>query len=177
MQQYKDLVNLNANRARVAVLDKQIPQLQKLAAKLQNDVAITVRHYDGDDACGIHATGSHGDPTMRRAMCDLPGDVAQLLEDIRQLTIERHRTAARIDMAESALAFLSERERLVVELRSVEGMSWADVVDAVYDRTGDMIGEKTVRRTYDRACVKIAPFFPNAGDSEKKRVWYRSVTA
>ena len=172
MKSFIELTNLNANRARVAVLDKQIPRLRNLADKLQSDVSLPVPRY-GDDTGSIHATGSHTDPTQRHALCDLPDDVRQLLEDIRRLTIERHRTAAWVEMAETALAFLPDRERQIVELRAVEGLSWFDVVDALYDRTGDLIGERTARRTYERACNKIAPFFQC--DTNGSREYHRSA--
>lgn len=158
---YRDLRDLNAYRARVAVLDHQIPKLRALAAKMQEDVSIPTARY-GDPAGYIHASGSHSNPTQRRALCDLPEDVAELLEDIRRLTIERHRTAARIELVEQALAFLPENERIIVELRAVEGMSWFDVVDAVLERTECLITERTARARYDRACVKIEPFFNTA---------------
>ena len=152
------LDKLNANRARVAVLDVEIPKLTNLAKKLENDVSISTSAY-GDDTAAIRATGSHGDPTQRRAMKELPEDVRQLYDDIRAMTIERHRTAAWIELAERALAFLNGRERLIVSLRAVEHMSWVEVADEVLESTGKEISERACRLNYDRACDKIEPFF------------------
>lgn len=157
-QYFIALDKLNANRARVAVLDTEIPKLKNLAKKLENDIGIPIASY-GDDTAAIHATGSHGDPTQRRATKDMPEDVRQLHDDIRALTIERHRTAARIELAEKALAFLNGRERMVVTFRAVEHMSWTEVADAMYDETGEIRTERTYRHTYERACLKIEPFF------------------
>lgn len=166
---YVALDKLNANRARVAVLDAEIPKLMNLAKKLENDIKIPTVRY-GDDTISIHAAGSHGDPTQRRAFTDIPEDVRQLYEDIRAMTIERHRTAAWIELAEQALAFLNERERMIVTLRAVEHMSWTDVVDEVYENTGKPISDKTCRRTYERACEKIKPFFVSGSmDSSRDR--------
>lgn len=175
MKVFRDLVNLNANRARVAILDRKIPELKALAAELQNDVSISIACY-GDPTGSIRAIGSHSDPTQRRAMKDVPEDVRQLIEDIRSMTIERHRTAARIELAEQALAFLNKRERTIVELRICDGMSWFDVQGALEDRNGDVLNEKTVRSTYIRACLKIEPFFSAdaEGVSDGKRFCFRS---
>lgn len=152
------LDNLNANRARVAVLDAEIPKLERLMNKLMNDVSIPTAIY-GDDTAAIHATGSHGDPTQRRALKDMPADVRQLWEDIRAMTIERHRTAAWVELADRALAFLGERDRFVVRCRAVEHMAWVDIVDELYEEYGELRTERTLRHIYQRACEKIEPFF------------------
>lgn len=152
------LDKLNANRARVAVLDVEIPKLTDLAKKLEKDISIPTGSY-GDDTAAIRANGSHGDPTQHRAMKEMPEDVRQLYEDIRAMTIERHRTAAWIELAEQALNFLNGRERLIVKLRAVEHMSWAEIADEVSDSTGKVIAERTCRLTYARASDKIEPFF------------------
>lgn len=155
---YRDIANLNINRARVAVLDAEIPKLENLAKKLENDAFIATGRY-GDATGSIHATGGHSDPTQRQALEDMPDDVRQLYEDIRAMTIEKHRTAARIAIAEQALGFLNERERLVVECRCTENQSLAETVDTLYERTGKLITERTAWNIYNRACQKIAPFF------------------
>lgn len=152
------LDKLNANRARVAVLDVEIPKLTDLAKKLEKDISIPTGSY-GDDTAAIRANGSHGDPTQHRAMKEMPEDVRQLYEDIRAMTIERHRTAAWIELAEQALNFLNGRERLIVRFRAVEHMSWVEVADEVFESTGKMISERSCRLNYARACDKIEPFF------------------
>lgn len=170
---------LNANRARVAVLDSQLPKLIGLAEKLANDVSIHTTQFGDDTGC-IHGVGSHGDPTQRHALEGMPDDVVELLNDIRQMTIERHCTAARIEIAEQALAFLPDRERLIVKLRAVDGMSWFDVLDALCEQTGEIISDRTARNIYDRACEKIAPFFTSSGNDnsqDRKRPYYKSITA
>ena len=154
---------LNANRTRVAILDAQIAKLKTLTDKMKKDVPVYTSRF-GDSTAYIHSTGSHSDPTEYSALTEMPDDVSELLNDIRRMTIERHRTAARIDLAEQALAFLPERERLIVQFRTVDSMSWEDVVDALYEQTGTLICDKTARHTYDRGCEKIAPFF-SAGDT------------
>lgn len=169
----KALTNLNVNRARVAVLDREISKLRNLAEKLQKDTYLETSRL-GDPTAHIHSEGGHADTTARQGVReDIHNDVKQLLNDICALTIERHRTATWIEIAESALAFLPDRERQIVELRAVEGLSWFDVVDALYDRTGDLIGERTARRTYERACNKIAPFFQC--DTNGSREYHRSA--
>lgn len=150
------LSELNANRARLAALDTEIPKLESLAAKLQNDISLPTSQFC--HGAGIHATGSHSDPTARLAS-QLPADVVELLTDIRSLTIERYRLAARVELAESALRFLPERERMIVTFRIVERMSWEDVADAIYENTGIWTTENVCRKQIDRAMERIAPFF------------------
>ena len=168
---YKALKYLNVNRARLKVIDQELPKLRALAKSLQNDVSLPTVRFD-DDTGSIHGS-RHADPTARQAAQEMPDDVRELLDDIRAMTIERHRIASWIEIAESALALLTERERLIVKLRAVEQLSWMDVADEVYDRTGHMIIEKTCRRTFARAMDKIAPFFGSIGspaDDDNKRL-------
>lgn len=174
----RSLKNLNANRARVAFLEKQIPQLQNLAAKMLNDVSIATAHY-GDDAGNIHVTGSHSDPTSVLALRDMPEDIRQLNEDIRALIVERYRKAAWIAEAEAALNFLTEKERKIVTLRLVEHRSWEDVVDVYFEETGRLYSERSCRNTFNAALAKIEPFFPPApasDDVKPKRMVVRAAS-
>ena len=156
---FKPLTNLNANRARIAVLDAQIPRLKALAHQLENDVSIRGVTFGEEYR---HAEGGHSDPTGRAAVQPLPEDVQQLYQDIRSMIIERQRVAIWVDLAEQALAFLSDRQRIIVQARAVDGLAWDGVIDAVYDQTGDLISDKTCRANYNRAIEKISPFFTTA---------------
>lgn len=153
----KCLTNLHVNRARVAALDAEIKRLQALAKQLEGDVSVRAVVRYGEES--RHPEGWHSDPTGRAAVCDLPEDMRQLYEDIRGLIIERGRTASSVSLAEQALAFLPERLRIVVEFRVIEGMSWADVGDEVYERTGHDYSERALRNQLNSALKKIEPFF------------------
>lgn len=153
---FKPLTNLNANRARIAVLDTQIRRLKALAHQLENDVSI--RGVTFGEKCR-HAEGGHSDPTGRAAVQPLPEDVQQLYQDIRSMIIERQRVAVWVELAEQALAFLPERQRIIVQARIVDGLSWEGVVDALYDQTGQLLSDKSCRANFKRAIAKIKPFF------------------
>lgn len=153
---FKPLTNLNANRARIAVLDAQIPRLKTLAHQLENDVSIRGVIFGEEYR---HAEGGHSDPTGRAAVQPLPEDVQQLYQDIRSMIIERQRVAVWVELAEQALAFLPERQRVIVQARAVDGLSWEGVVDALYDQTGELLTDKSCRVNYKRAMEKIEPFF------------------
>ena len=153
---FKPLINLNANRARIAVLDTQIPRLKALAHQLKNDVSIRGVTL-GEEY--LHAEGGHSDPTGRAAVQPLSEDVQQLYQDIRSMIIERQRVAVWVELAEQALAFLPERQSVIVQARAVDGLSWEGVVDALYDQTGELLTDKSCRANYKRAMEKIEPFF------------------
>ena len=153
---FKPLTNLNANRARIAVLDAQIPRLKALAHRLENDVSIRGVTLGEEYR---HAEGGHSDPTGRAAVQPLPEDVQQLYQDIRSMIIERQRVTIWVELAEQALAFLPDRQRVIVQARAVDGLSWEGVVDALYDQTGQLSTDKSCRANYKRAMEKIQPFF------------------
>lgn len=156
MTMFKPLTNLNANRARVAVLDVQISRLKTLAQQLEKDVSIRGVTFGEEYR---HAEGGHSDPTGRAAIQSLPEDVQQLHQDIRSMIIERQRVSVWVELAEQALAFLPERQRVIVQARAVDGLSWEGVVDVLYDQTGELLTDKSCRANYKRAMEKIAPFF------------------
>lgn len=151
----KHLTDYKVNRARIDALDVEIKRLQALAQQLEKDVSFQATVTYGER----HAEGWHSDPTGRAAVRGLPEDVRQLYEDIRGLIIERGRTASLVALADQALAFLPEKQRIVVQLRAVEGMSWADVGDEIFERVGHDYTEAALRRQYKSALAKIEPFF------------------
>ena len=153
---FKPLTNLNANRARIAVLDAQIPRLKALANQLENDVSIRGVTFGEEYR---HAEGSQSDPTGRAAVQPLPEDVQQLYQDIRSMIIERQSVTVWVELAEQALAFLPDRQRVIVQARAIDGLSWEGVVDALYDQTGELLTDKSCRANYKRAMEKIKPFF------------------
>lgn len=148
------------NRARIAALDGEIIRLKELAKQLEKDVSFRGTALYGEE--NRHAEGWYSDPTGRAAVQDLPEDVRQLYEDIRRMTIERNRTAAWVALADQALAILPRIEKLVVELRAIDGLSWADVGDEVYERTERDYSEVALRNIFKRALNKIRPFFFDA---------------
>ena len=157
MKPPKCLIDYKANCARAKFLDYEIPRLQKLAKQLEKDVSWYSGVVYGEE--NRHAEGSHSDPTGREAVRDIPEDVRQLYEDICALIIEQNRTALWIALAEQVLAFLPEKQRIIVELRAVEGLTWADVGDEIFERTGRDYTERALRYQYKSAMEKINPFF------------------
>lgn len=97
MTMFKPLTNLNANRARVAVLDVQISRLKTLAQQLEKDVSIRGVTFGEEYR---HAEGGHSDPTGRAAIQSLPEDVQQLHQDIRSMIIEQQRVSVWVELAE-----------------------------------------------------------------------------
>ena len=153
---YSLLDKLQANRAALKTLDIQIEKLTKLATQLENDVSIPVSNFEIN--ADIRAIGGHSDLTASKAM-NMPSDVKQLLGDIRRMIIKRARAVSEIDIAENALAFLNERERLIVTFRSVQHMSWDDVAFEYWSKTNHQITVRTCRLAYTNALKKLSPFF------------------
>lgn len=156
---YRDLECNQANKARVAVLNREIERMRVVLKELSGDVqadGMTVRY--GREKIG--KTGSHTDPTGEIAVRDEPSKAVQeLMHDIKRATLERTRLQGRIENVQAALDFLDQRERTVVELRVFRALSWIDVSFEYEDQTGHSISDKTCQKVFGRALKRIEPFF------------------
>lgn len=163
----KYLSEMKANKARLAVLDQNIAELEKLARMLQNvkpDRGLTAHYCDENR----HAEGGHSDPTAALAMYDPIEDVSEVYAEIRKLMIERQRIIGWINIANAALSFLPEKKRIVVELRAIEGMTWEDVSFEYEIRTGHALSDKSCRSNFYSAMETIQPFFRRTEDVPQK---------
>lgn len=154
----KYLFDLKANQARVAVLDRNIEELKKLAKTMQTvkpDIGMTVRY--GEEKC--HAEGTHSDPTAGAALYDPSEQISEIFAEIRKLMIERQRVIGWINIANAALSFLPEDQRMIVQLRAIEGMKWEELSFEYEDRTGHSLSVKSCRKYYYIALETMQPFF------------------
>lgn len=159
---YTGLLNLKANKVRIATLTVEIQKLRNIAKLLENDINInTTARYD--PMAGYRKQGTHGDmignTALDRAMGNPTDELKCLLVDINIMTMELYRTQAWVQLAESALNFLPERERAIVNYRAVEQFSWEMIADALSDEYGIILSLSSIRHIYNRATEKIKPFF------------------
>lgn len=145
------------NRAKIAALEGEIEKLQLLAKQLEGDVGFRGVALYGEES--RHSEGGHSDLTALEALREVPDDVRQLYDDIRILTIEKGRAAARVAIVERALDMLTDKQRIVVELRAIDGLSWEDVADGFLDRTEHEYTTRTLRTLFSNALTTINPFF------------------
>lgn len=151
------LKELKANIALVKTIDENIATLKELAEDMQHykpDIGMTVR-YDREKVQSSSITS----PVEIAAMYDPTKDVAEIFAEIRSLMIRRQRVMFRIDVAKTALNFLSDRERIIVELREFQEMTWENIAFEYEDQTGHSISDKTCNKVYWKAIRRIEPFF------------------
>lgn len=153
------LTELKANIALVKTLDENIEALKKLAKNMLEQEPPTIgmtAHYANENR---HKEGSVSHPTEYLALYDPSEQVAKIYEEIRRLMFQKQRVLCWINIAKTALNFLSDRERIIVELRAFEELSWENVAFEYEDRTGESISDKTCNKVYMRALNRIEPFF------------------
>lgn len=154
------LRELNANKARVKAIDRAIAEFKQLANDIKNfrpEQRMTTS-YDGMSV--FSNTGTHSDPTAWFASYSVPyEDLEVIYAEIRKLMIERQKVTGWINLAEAALEFLPEKQRIIVVMRAIEGRTWEDIAFEYCDRTGQTISDKTCCKRYHQALRAIDPFF------------------
>lgn len=162
MPMYADLDNLIANKAKLQALDKDIERTKELSAQMMDD-----RDYriTSDFEEHRHKEGTHSDMTEILACQDVSSASMELIDDLKELTVQRHRLAMKIENAETALSFLDDLDRRIVWYRDVKGLSWDDVVYKCQQKTKRQICRKTAYKHYMSALHRIRPFFKDADDA------------
>ena len=161
---YADIVNHLANKAKLQALDRDIERTKELSLQMRNDMDF---HVTSDFEEHRHKEGTHTDETSTIACKPVSDASIQLIEDLRELTVQRHRLAMKIENVELALSFLDKADRAIVWYREVERLSWEEITDKCSSRTAGAC-KKTVEKHYKRAMQKIRPFFINdAVDAEE----------
>ncbi len=154
---YADIVNHLTNKAKLKALDRDIERTKELSLQMQNDMDF---HATSDFEEHRHKEGTHTDETSIIACKPVSDASMQLIEDLRELTVQRHRLALKIENVETALSFLDKAERLSVSYRDVERLSWEEVTFRCSSRTAGAC-KKTIEKHYKQAIRKIRPFFVN----------------
>lgn len=152
------LKELKANIELVKTIDKNIESLKTLADDMQrNSSSIGLTAHYGEES--RHKEGYVSSMTEHVALYDASEQIAEIMAEIRKLMIARQRVLCWIDIAKTALNFLSERERIIVELREFEELTWENIAFEYEERTGKKISDKTCNKIYWKAMNRMEPFF------------------
>ena len=146
------------NKAREAYLLHQIDSLGRLlelAKKRMVDDFVSLSQA----LTGMPHGSGNGDPTGKLAINIASGKVTEFVKQI-QAEIEETQgmlnlLMPEIRIVEIAMAALGEREKEVVELKMMDGLSWADVLGKMNERHNGSYSKRSLQRLIDRAMEKV----------------------
>ena len=154
---FEMLANYREHAARVAFLEKEIPELEKLINDCKSSIVsdeVNITQVISDMPRG----GMTSDPTGRLGAMLAEGFVPQRIREIEAELAEKKNEFSQkritVVFVEAWLSGLSRRERFLVTAKDIDGETWTEIVDD-YEREFEPKCEKTLRRKYDTAIDKI----------------------
>jgi len=152
------LLNYREYAARCDFLEKEIKELERLAAEMrstfiEDNVSITQVLSDMPRGSNI------SDPTGRLAMMAVsgytPDYIREIENEITQKKSEYRFKLPVVVFVESWLNVLTPRERFVIEKKTIAGMFWRDIVVAFKKEFGEEYSRHGLKNIRDNAIIKI----------------------
>lgn len=152
LAQYRD------NTARVAMLRNQVSELEYLLEQLRaNVVSDTVR---------ITATlsdmprgGQLSDPTARLAMMLAEGisprHIQQVESELESLKAQLHKAETPVKTVDAWLLALTERQRFVLIRKSIDRMTWREIIYTFQQQYGTSYSRNGIKRIHKDALTKL----------------------
>lgn len=157
-QSLKDtLEKYRSKKARYAYLQSQTEMLERFLKICQGEM-IEDQVSLSQAITGMPHGTTVGDPVSRLALDIASGKVTpfvrQIQEEMEQVRVEMRKIFPEIRLAELVLDGLKERERLMIEMKIMDDLSWAEILDRMNRKYSNSYSKRSLQRLYDRAFDK-----------------------
>lgn len=151
------LKNYKSTRARVAYLQSQLEMLDRFLRKCRGEM-IEDQVSMSQAITGMPHGTTVGDPTSRLALDIASGKITpfikQIQEEIVKVQAELQKIAPDVRTVELILEAVNERERLVLEMKMIDELSWAEILDRMNRKYNNSYSKRSLQRLLDRAVDK-----------------------
>ena len=154
---------LRQHRSAIAKRDLLRVEIDEAEAKLKamlQTMAEEAATSSGNGAAGMPRSTKVGNPTERIGLMlasgEVPQHIAELKQDIAELTHEMHGLTLRINRVAAWLVGLPERERWVVTGHLINGLTWSDLAEEYQRKYGQPRTRRSLQRLKRTALRRIA---------------------
>lgn len=152
------LGNYREYTARCEFLEQEIRELERIAADLRRTM-ITDALSGSQNLSGMPHGTSVSSPTERIAIKFADGYVPDYIVDIEKEIASKKdelcRKTPTVVFVTAWLKGLSEKERFVIESKTIGGAFWRELIYAYQQRFGEVYSKQGLKKIRDRALEKI----------------------
>ena len=151
------LKNHRSTKARFAYLSSQVGMLERFL-KICRSEMIEDQVTMSQSITGMPHGTTVGDPTARLALDIASGKVTPFVEQIEaeltEVHAEMNRIGPKLAVVECVMGAVNEREWLLIEMKAIDGLSWAEILKEMNQRFNGVYSKRSLQRLYDRAFSK-----------------------
>ncbi len=152
------LGNYRKYAARCEFLEQEIQVLERIAAGLRQTM-IADALSGSQNLSGMPHGTAVGNPVERIAIkfADgyVPDYIVDIEKEIQRKKEELRRKTPTVVFVTAWLKGLSEKERFVIENKTLGGAFWREMIDAYHQRFGEVYSKQGLKKIRDRALEKI----------------------
>lgn len=145
------------SRARCAYLKSQLEMLNRFLKKCEGEM-ITDQVTMSQAITGMPHGSTVGDPVSRLAIDIASGEVTpfvtQIRDEIAQAEAELEKLSREVQTVEIVLDALSDRERMLVEMKMIDEYSWPEILGKMNQAYSNSYSKRSLQRLLDRAFEK-----------------------